>query len=414
MKARLLHCRVPPRIHQKDVRGHGEVERDATRFKGDEDRRHPRVLLVELERSFACPSRHAAVEFDDADAREEQPVLEEVEEGDGGASSFQFAHLSFQEGLFAQALKDRSAAAAVARRFGRNHRKLFANPWFLNALTIGGSSVGATLSVDGEKLELDQVNAMTVTQWAALGSTAHDQGWLSIAAPARITVNITLRELLGAAQYAGHWRLAIYAGDGGAEPVAIGYGDRSEKELVGLSLPSLGPFVFELVAPNELLPLRVRPVVQVIHALFADSISAFASSGSIEMPIDPGAWTRQEPTFVMSRQPAKSGGNPDLCRLTSSFAPASWVTQLPRLRVEMIEPTIPVLDMELCGSSAAFTEGFGVGMASGLGLGLVLLAARLICSARRKSISSGSSGSTSPSPQTVGATVAKQVKPRQV
>ena len=196
--------------------------------------------------------------------------------------------------------------------------------------------------------------------------------------------------------------------------MAIGYGDRSEKELVGLSLPSLGPFVFELVAPNELLPLRVRPVVQVIHALFADSISAFASSGSIEMPIDPGAWTRQEPTFVMSRQPAKSGGNPDLCRLTSSFAPASWVTQLPRLRVEMIEPTIPVLDMELCGSSAAFTEGFGVGMASGLGLGLVLLAARLICSARRKSISSGSSGSTSPSPQTVGATVAKQVKPRQV
>ena len=39
-------------------------------------------------------------------------------------------------------------------------------------------------------------------------------------------------------------------------------------------------YVFELVPRDELLPLRVRPVVQVLHGLFAESIAAFASSGA--------------------------------------------------------------------------------------------------------------------------------------
>jgi len=149
-------------------------------------------------------------------------------------------------------------------------------------------------------------------QWAALGSAADDQGWLSISAPARITINLTLHELLGAAQYSllygGHWRLAIYAEGEGAEPVATGYGygGRSELELGYLSLPSLGPFAFELMPRDELLPLRVRPVVQILHGLFADDIAAFASSGSIETPIIPGAWSGRESAFVVSHQPAGS------------------------------------------------------------------------------------------------------------
>ena len=105
------------------------------------------------------------------------PLVKIIEAGAlaGGtsiASSFQFAHLSFQEGLFAQALADGSAADAVRKRFGSSHRKLLDNPWFLNALTIGGSAVGVTLKVDDAKLELgkEEVNAMVATQWAPLGS----------------------------------------------------------------------------------------------------------------------------------------------------------------------------------------------------------------------------------------------------
>ena len=106
-----------------------------------------------------------------ADARG-MPLVKVIEAGDGGASSFQFAHLSFQEGLFAKALADGSAADAVRERLGSSHRKLLDNPWFLNALTIGGSAVGAKLCVDDENLTLKkaEVNAMVATQWAPLGS----------------------------------------------------------------------------------------------------------------------------------------------------------------------------------------------------------------------------------------------------
>ena len=91
--------------------------------------------------------------------------------GDGDASSFQFTHLSFQEGLFAQALVDSSATEALNERFGGKHRELLGSSWFLNALTIGGSAVGATLKVDDAQLKLSaaELTALTATQWTPVG-----------------------------------------------------------------------------------------------------------------------------------------------------------------------------------------------------------------------------------------------------
>ena len=102
------------------------------------------------------------------------PLLKVIEASGEGASSFQFAHLSFQEGLFAQALVDGSAAGTESKRFGRTHRKLLGTPWFLHALTIGGSAVVATLKVEDGELELGkaEADAMAATQWALIKESA--------------------------------------------------------------------------------------------------------------------------------------------------------------------------------------------------------------------------------------------------
>ena len=101
------------------------------------------------------------------------PLVKTIQAGDGDAASFQFAHLSFQEGLFAQALADGSAAEAVAAHFGDEHLKLLGSPWFLNALTIGGKAVGARLKVGDAKLKLskEEAKGLRATRWEPVGTT---------------------------------------------------------------------------------------------------------------------------------------------------------------------------------------------------------------------------------------------------
>lgn len=156
----------------------------------------------------------------------------------------------------------------------------------------------------------------------------------------------------------------------------VGHGGRPVQALSQLSLPPSGPFVFELNPRAELLPLRVRLVVQIIHGLFADSIGAFARSGSIASPIVPARW---EPTFVAQMQSAGSvtiaSGTNELCRLPTSLAPASWLAPLPPLIVELVEPPIALL--QLCVQphlidGTGHLGGFLGGMASGLVLGLLI------------------------------------------
>jgi len=118
------------------------------------------------------------------------PLVKQIEAADGGASSFQFTHLSFQEGMFAQALADGSAAGSLKQRRG-GARSLLANPTFTQALRIGGSEIAAALGLVGDKGELvvidkvplstrfsgwstitlEELDAMIQLQWAPLGSS---------------------------------------------------------------------------------------------------------------------------------------------------------------------------------------------------------------------------------------------------
>ena len=105
------------------------------------------------------------------------PLVKVVEQGEAGpGSSFQFKHVSFQEGLFAAALVDcfdTSAARGSSRLRQIDPRSLLGSPALLNALTIGGETLGGLLSnalPDGEELELteQELRAMNALHWRPL------------------------------------------------------------------------------------------------------------------------------------------------------------------------------------------------------------------------------------------------------
>mmetsp|Transcript_30689 Transcript_30689/g.65963 ORF Transcript_30689/g.65963 Transcript_30689/m.65963 type:complete len:445 (+) Transcript_30689:464-1798(+) len=78
----ILRRRIPPRVHEVDVRGHGEVERHAARLERDEDHLDGVVLLEGGEHGVARGDGHAAGELDRLQSAVLQAVLHQVEEGD--------------------------------------------------------------------------------------------------------------------------------------------------------------------------------------------------------------------------------------------------------------------------------------------------------------------------------------------
>ena len=107
------------------------------------------------------------------------PLVKIIEAANGGASSFQFTHLSFQEGMFAQALADGSAVASMQRLGGvqwldgGNARSLLVKPAFVQALKIGGLDIAVALGLGGDEIKVSTVEELDVLnqlQWAPLGS----------------------------------------------------------------------------------------------------------------------------------------------------------------------------------------------------------------------------------------------------
>ena len=102
------------------------------------------------------------------------PLVKQIEAANGGASSFQFTHLSFQEGMFAQALADGSAAGSLKQRRGGDARSLLVEPTFAQALRIGGSEIAAALGLGGDEVAVstvEELDAMNRLQWAPLGNS---------------------------------------------------------------------------------------------------------------------------------------------------------------------------------------------------------------------------------------------------
>jgi hypothetical protein len=102
------------------------------------------------------------------------PLIKLIEVGEG-ISNFQFKHLSFQEGLFAQAFLDEQDTEEEGKVLVKS-KGLIDDPWFLNALRIGGSALGVKLAeplkagMDVACLELSepQCNAMIALEWEPL------------------------------------------------------------------------------------------------------------------------------------------------------------------------------------------------------------------------------------------------------
>lgn len=78
----VLGRRVPPWIHQVNVRRDREVESDAACLERDQDHRDGRLVLEGVEDILSSARGHAAIELDDSNAADLQTVLDDVEEGD--------------------------------------------------------------------------------------------------------------------------------------------------------------------------------------------------------------------------------------------------------------------------------------------------------------------------------------------